>query len=193
MASSVLVGLMIASLWVVPATTWKLRNWRAVVFVAGASAAIVVAGTLPMSVAPFVQAGIWGATLWILLLHADRFPAMAPAELEFVDRYLDIVRRVELLHKRADTLDPVAHVSEFQDITESLERLPAPTDEWAQVRDDAAHEFRRRLTMMRLTTNPPPTALSRVRENWSDVEERFHRLLKERAGFWAGWPRRRGR
>ena len=193
MAPSVLVGLMIASLWVVPATSWKLRNWRAVAFVAGASAALLVAGTLPMTVAPIVQAGIWGATLWILLLHADRFPALAPAELEFVDRYLDLVRRVESLHRRADTLDPVAHVAEFQDITELLERLPAPTEEWAQLRDDAAQEFRRRLTMMRVTTSPPPTALARTRENWSDVEERFLRLMKAKAGFWAGWPRRSGR
>ena len=146
-----------------------------------------------MTVAPIVQAGIWGATLWILLLHADRFPALAPAELEFVDRYLDLVRRVESLHRRADTLDPVAHVAEFQDITESLERLPAPTEEWAQLRDDAAREFRRRLTMMRVTTSPSPTALARTRENWPEVEERFRRLMKEKAGFWAGWPRPSGR
>jgi len=189
MAPSVLVGLMIVSLWVIPLTSWKLRNWRAVAFVAGASAALLLAGTLPRSVAPFVQAGVWGATLWVLLLHADRFPALPRAELDFVDAYVALVRRVESLYRRADTLDPAAHVAEFQEITESLERLEAPDPEWTQLRDDAAVEFRRRLTMMRLTTSPSPAALARTRDNWAGVQARFRRLMKERAGFWAGWPR----
>ena len=193
MALSVLVGLMIASFWVVSVTSWRLRNWRAVAFVAVASAGLLLAGTLTSGVAPILQAGIWGATLWTLLLHADRFPTLATAELEFVDSYVNLVRRVESLHRRADTLDPVAHVAEFQDITEALERLPAPTEEWAQLRDDAAREFRRRLTMMRVTTSASPAALARARENWSQVEERFRRLMKEKAGFWAGLPRPGGR
>jgi hypothetical protein len=74
-----------------------------------------------------------------------------------------------------------------------VERLPAPTEEWAQLRDDAALEFRRRLTMMRVTTSPAPTALARTRENWAQVEERFRRLMKEKAGFRAGLPRLSGR
>ena len=86
---------------------------------AGASAAILLAGMLPRSTTPFVQAGLWGATLWALLLHADRFPALPRAELEFVDAYIDLVRRVESLYRRADTLDPATHVAEFQEITES--------------------------------------------------------------------------
>jgi hypothetical protein len=188
MAPSVLVGLMVVSLWVIPATSWKLRNWRAAAFVAGASATLLIAGMLPRSVAPFVQAGVWGATLWVLLLHADRFPALARAELEFVDAYIDLVRRVESLYRRADTLDP-DHVAAFQEITESLERLDAPDEEWTQLRDDAAVEFRRRLTLIRLTTTPTPAALARTRDNWAAVQERFHRLLKRKAGFWAGWPR----
>ncbi len=105
-----------------------------------------------------------------------------------MDKYINVVRRVESLYRRADTLDPVAHVAEFQDITESLEGLPAPSEEWAQLRDDAAREFRRRLTMMRVTMNPSPTTLAQTRENWSKVEERFRRLMKEKTGFWAGWP-----
>src|SRR5687767_12462770 len=133
---------MITSLWVISATSWKLRNWRAVAFVAGASATLLIAGILPSGVAPFVQAGVWGAAAWVLLLHADRFPALTRGELEFVNQYIDLVRRVESLYRRADPLDPVAHVAEFEEITESLERLAAPADEWARFRDDAALEFR---------------------------------------------------
>lgn len=189
MAQSVIVGLMIVSVWVIPVTSWKLRNWRAVAFVVAASAALLLTGTLQRNVAPFVQAGVWGATLWVLLLHADRFPALPRAELEFVDAYVDLIRRVESLYRRAETLDPAAHVTEFQEITATLERLEAPDPEWTRLRDDAAVELRRRLTMMRLTTSPSPAALTRTRANWADVQEHFRELMKERAGFWAGWPR----
>jgi hypothetical protein len=188
MAQTLLIVLLVASLWLGPATSWKLRNWRAVAFIAMVMGTMLIAGWLPWPADAILQAAVWGGATWVLTFHANSFPALTQAELEFVDGYVVAVRRVEALARGDIRGDPREHVAEFEAITQTLEHLVAPGAEWRQVRDHAAGEFRRRLAMMRLTTNPSPASISTARESWRAVDEQFTKLLRGKAGFWGGWP-----
>jgi hypothetical protein len=187
--TGILVALILVAQWFLVLTTWELRNWRGVALACAGTAVILLAGLLPWPMAGFIQAAVWGAVLWVLLLRTELVVVMSPKEYRFVSDYIEILRRFGRLKARALEIDSTAHVAEYESAVRSLVRLEAPAD-WAQLQADTVRELERRLTMMKLLHAKPADETLRVAEaQWREIMQRFRRMHKAKAGFWRGWPR----
>lgn len=177
--SNVIVGLMVAVVWLV-ALSSGLRNWRAITFLVSVSGLLVVAGWLPSAAAPWTRALIWGGAILVLLFRGYLFSAMLPDERVFVQKYLDGRRRLSQLKARALQTPSAEYVRDFERIIDHFGGLAPPLGQWASLRAETVAELERRLTMMRLSTDPNPKALEAADANWAAIERRFDLLLRSR-------------
>lgn len=185
---SILLVVMLAAMWFIVLNSWQLRNWRAVGLACVGTVAILLAGFLPWPVAPWIQAGVWGALLLVFLTRTELVAVMPPEEYRFVAAYIATLRRLGRLKERALEMDPTDNVTEFESALRSLERLSAPGD-WGDLQADTVRELERRLAMMRLLHAKPSSGTLGVAEaQWLEVMQRFRRRLREKAAFWRGWP-----
>lgn len=182
--SSVIVVVMIAALCLAAVVSGS-RAWRAVVFLALVSGALVAAGWLPLGASPWARALMWGGAVLVLLFRGDLLSAMPRAEYQFVVQFLAARQRLSRLKGRALTTPPAEYVGDYSKIIHDFEELAAPAGDWASLRSDTVGELKRRLAMMRLSTTVPETALEAADLEWANIERRLDSLLSNRARFWA--------
>ena len=183
----IIVGLMLLGLWLTVLSSWRLRNWRATALALAGTAAIGGAGFLPWPLSALLQAGLWTAVLWVLVIRSELVGVMPPEEYRFVEEYLAILQRVARRRRRARRADPATSLPEFEAAIRSLESLPAPGD-WSHLRFETARELDPRLLLMRRGTMPTAEALRAADDQWLEVERVASRMVKAKAGFWRGWP-----
>ncbi len=189
MPSTILVASLIGAMWLIPFSSWRLRSWRASVFLALGSAAILVAGLLPAPLAALLQGALWvGFTLFMLTRGEEALSVVRGAEYAYIESYSGLLRQIADLKRGASNSEPVAYVADFERVIEELEALGAPSEDWADLKADAIRELRRRLVMMRLGARPSPETMDAANTAWADIERRFALMLKAKTGFWAGLP-----
>lgn len=182
------VGFWIAAMWLVAFRSWRLRNWRATVVLGCGTAAIVGVGIFPPSAALWLRGAICAAVI-LLVLTRRGLLSIEEVEYSFIEQYDELLRQMADLKRRTPMLEAADHVAAFANIVELLEALEAPSTEWADLKADTVRELRRRLVLMRLSMQPPTETLERANAEWSEIEQRFQRMVKARSNFWAGWPR----
>jgi hypothetical protein len=185
--AQILVALMLLVLWLWLINSWKLRNWRAVALCCLGTIAILIAGMLPYPVRGLVQAGVWGVLGWVFVIHPELVGVMLPAEYAYVDRYTQILRRIDRRKHHRDERDVRVSKIAFEADVRSLEGLTAPPA-WSDVQLDTISELHRRLTMMNLVPALTYEDTRAADQRWREVGQQFRDVLKARAGFWTGWP-----
>jgi hypothetical protein len=77
---------------------------------------------------------------------------------------------------------------QFAAITEELANLPAPSDDWPQLRDDTVAELSRRLTRLRPEISMTDDEYQSSEEHWRVLEGGYRRLFDAKRRFWLAWP-----
>ncbi len=184
---TILIVLLVTTLWVIAVTTFRLRNWRAMALVSTGTVAMFGAGLGPWPVAQVAQAGLWLTIMWVLLFRNDLVAVMSAPEYDFVEKYVSSLQRIARLKRDIRSIDPGTYLREFESATASIERLQAPLD-WRRLQLDTATELRRRLARMKLLAEPSLEEQEAAEEHWRQIEKRFNHMLKLQAGFWKDWP-----
>jgi len=184
----VVVGLMLASMWLATLSSWRLRNWRATVVLLASSTVVLAAGLLPSPTGGLLQGACWVGVLFFVAFAPERLSVISEAEASFVMGCAKLLKSIVELRGRVSKTEPAAYVAEFERIVDALDALHAPSGEWNDLRLDMVGELRRRLVVMRLGGLPQTEVVVRANAHWAEIEQRFARLTKTRARFWAGWP-----
>jgi hypothetical protein len=185
--TQIVLVLAVLILWLWLLNSWRLRNWRAVTLGAVGTIAVLAAGMLPNPTRAVAQAGIWLVVGWVFLFRSELVGVMSPAEYDYVDAHIQILRRIDRQKHASDRPDPMTDLREFEANVRSLEALNAPLA-WSKLHRDTVRELERRLTIMKARTLRSPEDLRALDDRWLEVGQLFRETLKARAGFWTGWP-----
>jgi hypothetical protein len=192
---AIVVGLMLLTMWLTLASSWRLRNWRAAGIVLAASVLILLRGPFPSLVTPFVQGGAWGAAMLLLLSRTDLVSVPSPEEVRFVEEYVRIMKSLSRLKEPPVETASATQVELFlesavmliESAVKALRNLRG-SGEWARLQADTVRELERGLEWMKPRAWPSAEALREAEARQLELQQRFRQLVKAKAGFWAGWP-----
>ena len=190
MPSTILLAILIGTMWFIAFTSKRLRNWRTSVVLVLASAAIIAAGLLPAPFTALLRGSLWVGFTLFLLTRGEALSVVTGAEYAYLDTYSGLLRQIADLKRGALRSEPAAYVADFERVIEELEALEPPSEGWVDLKADTTRELRRRLVMMRLGAPASPETMNAANAAWTDIERRFDLMLKTKTGFWAGLPRR---
>jgi hypothetical protein len=186
--ANVIVAVLISIAWLLAFTSWRLRNWRAVVVLLGVSAFIVAVGLVAPSLAPWLQVAIWISVVEILFVRGGLLSVVGRSEDSFLERHMELIGQIAQLKSRAQSTDPAEYTAKFAAIIEGLRALKPPSSKLAELNADTIRELERRLVLLKLSTRPAPEVFERMDTEWSRIESRRRRALESMGRFWAGWP-----
>lgn len=183
----ILLVLVILAIWAWLITSWRLRNWRAVTVAVIGTIAILAGGMLPAPARALAQGCAFLVTLWIFVIRPEMVGVMAPEEYDYVDAHVKILRRIGSRKHSKRRPDPDDSLHAFESDVHAMEALRAPPA-WSGLHSDTVRELERRLILMKSRTLRSPEDVKPLDDRWQEVGQLFRDTLKERAGFWTGWP-----
>lgn len=143
--------ILIVALW-----TWALwgatmRTRRTVVFLVAVSIAYVVSTQLPGPWSAVLRAGVLTASVWLLLFRTAIFSALPSDDLEFNEAYRGALNEAADLARRhrSGRLGAEDFVNRLSGVATQLQRLDAPSDEWAVLQNRTVDYLRRQVVAFR--------------------------------------------
>jgi len=138
---------LVVGLWVWAMWGATMRTWRTVALLAVVTGGYLLSTQPPALVSVALRAGLLTAAVWLLLFHTAVFSALPANQLEFNEAYRALLNEGAALARRyrPGRVDTRTFGSRLSDLLKRLERLQAPTDDWAALQKGTADYLRRQL------------------------------------------------
>lgn len=165
-----------------------LRSWRTVLAAIVAIFVIVAALLVPVIARGIIRGAVLSLYALAVVFGDHRLWSPRRADGEFSAACRTILAKFPALSRRIGSMSNAEYTQEFAAITDELTRLPAPSDDWRRVRDDAVAELSWRLTRMRLEVPLTEDEYRLANDRWEAVQAAFRRLFDAKRTFWLPWP-----
>jgi hypothetical protein len=165
-----------------------LRSWRTVL--AGAVAILVIVGALLVPQLPrgIIRGAVIALYALAVVFGDRRLWSLRRGDGEFGVACRTILAKFPALRRHIGSIPHTEYTRQFAAITDELNGLRAPADDWGRVRDDVVAELSRRLTRMRLEVPITEDESRLADQRWDAAQAEWRRLFDAKRNFWLPWP-----
>lgn len=165
-----------------------LRSWRTVAAAILALIVIVVALAVPVIPRVIIRSAAVGFFALAIMFEDRRLWSLRRGDGDFAAAWRSVLAKVPALLRRSESLHLAEYLHEFAAVADDLARLPAPSEDWRQLRDDTVAHLSRQVTRLRLGVLPTDDEIRIAEDQSRAFQAQLRRLFDTKRSFWLPWP-----